>query len=339
MYMVIVLDLISVFLSILVFSLSHKLKSSFKSLLKPTISVFYIICILALSLAFLELTGFIVVDDTPFNVGLHIAILAIILLIVLSLNKIRVNQLTNELKASKELNKLKIEFLARTSHELKTPLTPLLMQLQMLQKGTFGKLDRKQLDSIGMIERNIRRLSALINDILYFSSSSSGKLKLNKSLENLNKLVFNAVKTMENKAKKKEIKILVKKETIPLIECDSDRITEILVNLIDNAVKFSPKGSQVLIETKQKNSSVLVSVKDGGIGITGENMSKLFESFTQFSNVTTRKYGGTGIGLSICKNLINLHNGKIWAESQGPGQGTTLYFTLPLKKSDRKVFK
>jgi len=332
MEIVVVLDLISVFLSVIVFSLAYKLRPSFKSLLRPALFVFYSVNILVLALAILELIGFLTPNDTPFNLGLHFGILGIMLLIVLSLNKMRVNQLRNELRETKAVNKMKTEFLARTSHELKTPLTPLLMQLQLLQKGNFGKMAPKQEESVVMIERNIKRLNALITDILYYSRSSAGKLKLDKKPTSLKPLFENVVRIMSNKARTKEISISLKIGKIPLVDCDSNRVTEVVINLIDNAIKFSEKKSQILVEIKKEKKHAVVSIKDTGIGISKENMPKLFFPFTQFSTVSTREHGGTGIGLSISQNLVKLHGGKIWAESKGLGKGATFYFTLPIKK-------
>jgi len=137
---------------------------------------------------------------------------------------------------------------------------------------------------------------------------------------------------MRNKAKKKKVFITFNQGKIPSIECDPNRITEVMVNLIDNAIKFVEKEGVIWLETKKLKESVLISVHDNGIGISKENMLKVFTPFTQLAAVATRKQGGTGVGLSISKSLVELHKGEIWAESEGKGKGTTIHFILPLNK-------
>jgi len=330
MDVIIYIDLISVFLALMTFGFVYKLKPSFKKLIGPLLVVFYAVGVLVIVLFILEILGFAQTDQSPTTVGLHLLILTITLLTALSLDKLRSDQYKKAIENMKTLEKMKSEFLARTSHELKTPLTPLMMQLQMMHKGTFGKLNKKQTDSIVMIERNIRRLSELINDILFYSKSSAGRIKLDKNKCDLNSLVDEAVKTMQTKASKKRVSLSLEKADIPGVYCDSNRLSEVLVNLLDNSIKFVEKGGHVWVATKRDKNKVVVSVKDDGVGISKEDMGKLFVPFTQFSDVARRKQGGTGIGLSISKSLIMLHNGKIWAESEGKGKGSVFYFSLPL---------
>jgi len=336
MVVVIVLDLISVLLSFLILHFIHSLKSSLKKLTKPMLAIFYSVGVLALTIVVLEITGYIKAGTSIGDIGLHLVILGFLLLMALSLNQLRVGQLKRDLREIKAINRMKTEFLARTSHELKTPLTPLLMQLQFLKKGDFGNMNKKQGESLVMIERNIKRLASLINDILYYSKSSAGKVKLAKKKINLEKLASEAIKTMQNKAKKKIVGISLNHEKLPLVECDPDKITEVFVNLIDNAIKFVGKNGKIQIETKKDGENALVSVQDNGIGIDKKNLPKLFYPFTQFAEVSTRKHGGTGIGLSISKSLVECHGGKMWAESEGKGTGTTVYFTLPIKANNKK---
>lgn len=327
---IIALDAISLFLSLMIFNLAHQLKPSFKRLIRPVLIVFYAVGVLAIVLALLETTNFLVPSESPSSLALHFVILLIMVLVVISLNHMRVSVLRAKLDETRALNRLKTEFLARTSHELKTPLTPLIMQLQLLQKGRFGKLSRAQLESLSMVERNITRLAKLINDILYYSKSSAGRIKLSRERVSLNKLVSGALETMETRVKEKGLQVSFVQGRIPGVEADPERITQVLINLLDNAVKFSEEGGRLWVETSREEGKVVFSVRDEGVGISGEDLPRLFQPFTQLSRLSTRKHGGTGIGLSISKSLVELHGGKIWAESEGLGHGTSFYFSLPI---------
>jgi len=328
---IIALDAISLFLSLLIFSYAHSMRSSFRRLIRPVLVVFYAVGILAIGMAFLEILGFLVPDESVTSIVLHFVILFIMVFVVVSLNHMRVSALQGKLDQTRALNRLKAEFLARTSHELKTPITPLIMQLQLLQRERFGKISKQQAESLEMIERNIKRLSHLINDILFYSKTTAGKVKLEKEKVDLNKLISQAVETMQAKVKKNNSSVSFKQGKLPKIQADPARLTQVLVNLLDNAIKFSGKNGKVWIETDFRRPDVQVLVKDNGPGIREEDMPKLFQPFTQFSNVSTRKYGGTGIGLSICRSLVELHKGKIWAKRAGEGLGVSFYFSLPIK--------
>jgi len=247
-----------------------------------------------------------------------------------------IDKLNKALEELKTLDKMKTEFLARTSHELKTPVTPLMIQLQLLKRGDFGKLNKKQFESIEMIERNLKRLNTMISGILDLSRIQRGKLKLNKKMINLNELIEDTLETMRSKALGKKVVVIQKLGKIPKVECDSDKMASVLINLLDNTLKFVEMNGTVWVETRKKNGNVVVSVKDDGPGISKENLEKIFKPFTQLENLSSRRDQGSGLGLNICKELVNLHGGKIWAESKGLGKGTTFYFSIPLKKDETK---
>ena len=244
-----------------------------------------------------------------------------------------IKKLNSAIEDLKALDKMKTTFLASTSHELKTPITPLLIQLEMLQRGNFGKLNKKQAESVTILHRNIKRLNRLITEILDVGRAMGGKMKLQKKLTNLNVLIGSAIETEKTKATSKNITITVTKSPLPLIDLDTDKITEVLINLIDNSIKFAEQNGNIWIEARQVENYVVIGIRDDGAGIKDENIDKLFKPFTQLHNVQTRKVGGTGLGLSICKMILNLHDGDIWVKSEGLGQGTTFYFSLPLKLS------
>ncbi|MBN2127621.1 MAG: PAS domain S-box protein, partial [Candidatus Diapherotrites archaeon] len=235
----------------------------------------------------------------------------------------------------KQVNKMKTEFLSSVSHELKTPITPIMIQLQLLRLGDLGQLTPSQNESIELIYRNVVRLNKLLSDLLVLNKESFDDLKLNLSLVDLNELIQEVIVILNSQALFKNIVFSVKKQKIPLINVDKNKIIQVLINLMDNAIKFSENNSTVFIDLIEKENSVTVSIKDSGIGIKESDLNLLFAPFTRLEGSFTRRTSGSGLGLSICKKLIELHNGLIWAERKGEGKGTVFYFSLPLKKEKR----
>jgi PAS domain S-box-containing protein len=239
-----------------------------------------------------------------------------------------------ELKKSyeklKELDVLKSRFLTVTSHELKTPLTPAKIQTQMLLQGDLGKLTGKQKQSFEIILRNINRLNELIGDILEIARIESEGFKLKPEKLQVENCIGLIVKSMTPVAENKGLKLIYKESKLPLIMADKKRITEVITNLIENALKFTEKG-QIIIETEKHKDNILVKVRDSGMGIPKKYLKTVFSQFFQIEPTYTRRYGGTGLGLNICKGIIEQHGGKIWVESE-LNKGSTFYFTLPLKK-------
>ena len=229
----------------------------------------------------------------------------------------------------KELEKAKTEFLSITSHELRSPMTPMKAQLQMILQGYFGKLNVTQRKSLDIVLRNTQRLDKIIVDFLEISRIEAARLKFRFVKEPLLPYIQRLVSEMDNFLPKKNIKIITKIGKLPLIELDPDRIMQVLRNLIHNAKKFSPKDSNILVEVKQENKMIKFSVKDQGIGIPLKKQQIIFEPFFQAEETMYRKYGGTGLGLAICKGIVESQNGKIVLESK-LGKGSTFYFTFPL---------
>jgi signal transduction histidine kinase len=228
-----------------------------------------------------------------------------------------------------QLDKAKAEFLSITSHELRTPITPLKAQLQMLQQEYFGKLNEKQKESLDVILRNAERLNKIIEDFLEISRIEAARLKFAFRKTDLHETVKETVKFMEGFAKEKNITLVVTAEELPAIEIDPDRISQVLRNLVHNAIKFSPTDSSIEIHLEMKNDHVRFSVKDQGVGLNSDDQIRIFEPFYQVEAALSRKFGGTGLGLTICRGIIEAQKGKIWVESR-PGCGCTFYFTVPL---------
>ena len=230
----------------------------------------------------------------------------------------------------KQIEKSKTEFLSITSHELRSPMTPMQAQLQMLLGDYFGKLNKKQRDSLDIVLRNTKRLDRIIQDFLEISRAEAGRLKFKFVKTSLANHVARLKKEMDGFLPEKKIKIELKLSRLPMINVDPDRVMQVLRNLINNAKKFSPDNSTITISAQLENNLIKFFVRDEGIGIPLEDQQKIFTPFFQVDNMYQRKSGGTGLGLAICKGIIEAQNGKIWIESK-ERSGTTFYFTVPLK--------
>jgi signal transduction histidine kinase len=229
-----------------------------------------------------------------------------------------------------QLDKAKSEFLSIVSHELRTPITPLKAQLQMLQQEYFGPLTEKQHESLTVILRNSERLNKIIEDFLEVSRIEAARLKFAFKKVTPLELIQETVRFMEGFAKEKNISLVVDTEQLPDFEADPDRISQVLRNLIHNAIKFSPQNSTIEIHANLQKDFICFSIQDQGVGLTHEDQIRVFEPFYQVAGSLSRNYGGTGLGLTICRGIIEAQKGKIWVDSK-PGQGSAFYFTVPLK--------
>ena len=227
----------------------------------------------------------------------------------------------------KNAEKLKSQFLSVVSHELRTPLTPMKAQLQMVLAGYFGDVTEKQKNSLEMVLRNTTRQDRLIGDILDISKLEAGVMKYAMSKNSLNIIVENIVEMMGTQAKDKNITLTFKEDTIPETILDKDRIIQVVVNLINNAIKFTNVGGTIDVELSDNTDHATFKIKDNGIGILKEDQARIFKPFEQVGSGTTRKYGGSGLGLTICDGIINQHGGELWVESE-LGKGTIFQFTV-----------
>jgi PAS domain S-box-containing protein len=234
----------------------------------------------------------------------------------------------------RELDKMKTEFLNMTSHELKTPLTPMRTQLELLVDNRLGKLNSKQKESIDMIHKNIVRLTKLVNDILSLSRIQGRKLELNFQEASIEEVVSEVIENTDEFAKKKKVRIIKSIDNVQKFLFDRDKIIEVLLNLVHNAIKFTPENGEIEVCVKKQKGEVVVSVKDNGVGISKEKSRNLFTPFYQADSSQSRQVGGTGLGLSICKGIVELHGGEIWVEST-EGKGSTFFFTIPIKSKNK----
>ncbi len=230
----------------------------------------------------------------------------------------------------RQIDHAKTEFLSITSHELRTPMTPMKAQLQMLENEYFGKLSKQQKDSLEVVLRNADRLDKIIVDFLEISRIEAARLKFVFKETDLHAVLQETVQFMSGFAKEKNIDLVIDTQKLPIIEVDPDRLSQILRNLISNAIKFSNENSKIIIHAEKQDDHILFSIKDFGAGLTPENQIQVFEPFYQVEKTLSRKHGGTGLGLAICRGIVESQKGRIWAESEGPDKGTTFHFTIPI---------
>lgn len=230
-----------------------------------------------------------------------------------------------------KINKLKSDFLNTTSHELRTPMTAMKGYLQMLIKNKFGRINKDQNKALEVIHRNTERLDRLVGDILDTSRLESGTMKFEPKKTNVKKLIDEIIETMQAVGDVKKIKIKRDiKESIPDLIIDKTRFSQVIVNLINNAIKFSPEGSVINLKVKNDKDGVLFEVQDFGIGVSKDDQNKIFNVFYQVDSGTDRTFGGTGLGLTISRGIVLGHGGDIWVESQ-KGKGSSFKFTIPKK--------
>ena len=234
---------------------------------------------------------------------------------------------------AEKTNLAKSDFLANMSHELRTPLNSVIGFSEVLQDQLFGPINRKQEEYIFNILTSGRHLLSLINDILDLSKVESGKMELELSECTLRELLDASLMMLREKAHKGglTLKMNIAPQADVLIMADQRKLKQILFNLLSNAVKFTPTDGNVTVSAVRDEQFIEISVADTGIGIKGEDITKLFHPFTQLESVYTKEYEGTGLGLALNRHLVELHGGSIWVESKF-GIGSTFSFTIPLSQ-------
>jgi signal transduction histidine kinase/CheY-like chemotaxis protein len=230
---------------------------------------------------------------------------------------------------TRELDRLKSEFVAVVSHEIRTPLTSIKGSLELLSDEKFFPLTDSQKELLFICHANTDRLIFLINDILDFSRIESSKLTMTFKPFNAAGTIRDSVNSIRRLAEQGSI---IVKTMLPQADLtmygDEFRIGQVITNLLSNAVKFSDPGGEILVSSTTKDGAVEVCVQDSGKGIAAEDVPKLFRKFQQLDSSPTRKAGGTGLGLVICKGIVEQHGGKIWLDST-PNVGSKFYFTIP----------
>lgn len=227
-----------------------------------------------------------------------------------------------------EINALKTQLLNMASHELNTPIAALRLQVHMLKMGPQDA-DPRRAKALQILDRNVDRLATLVKDVLDVARIQSGQLKIRKERVDLLAILDEAGELYTQPYLEKGVGLRVVGANAP-VEADAQRITQVLVNLLSNALKFTPEGGEVVLSASVHGGEALVRVTDSGKGLSPEQIERLFQPFSQVHDSATETKGGTGLGLHISRGIIEQHGGRIWCESGGSGQGTTFGFALPL---------
>lgn len=230
-----------------------------------------------------------------------------------------------------EANKVKDEFLANVSHELRTPLNAIINFSDALKAEILGDLNDKQMEYVNDINASATHLSGIINEILDMSKIEANQMSLNKSKFNLVLAIDEVLNIVRSLAAKKEIKISKEFSDSALeIVADYKKIQQVMYNLLSNSIKYTSEGGNVEIGFELKDDKVCIHVKDDGIGIDPKYHGKIFGKFQQVENIYTKSESSTGLGLTITKEFIEMHGGRIWVESK-PNEGTNFLFELPME--------
>ena len=249
------------------------------------------------------------------------------------------------------LERLKSEFISIVSHELRTPLTSIKNSLDILMSGRCGEITPATEKFLNMAIRNVQRLSGIINDLLDLSKIEAGKMDFHFAPTDINTVISYVKSALSEVAKSKGLKLITNEaDNLPEILADSQRLEQVLTNLVSNAIKFTPDGKSITISSRVvkaddikinenfkdiiKNLTgdyIEVSVEDEGIGIESKNLLHAFDKFAQIENSLSRKAGGTGLGLPIAKQLLDAHKGAIWCDSE-LNKGSKFYFVIPVNK-------
>jgi len=243
--------------------------------------------------------------------------------------KIGIVVLFQDISKEKEAERLKNELISTVSHELRTPLATMKEFISIISDGIAGPVTGDQKEYLNIIMSNMNRLCRMINDLLDISKLEAGRMELKNRLVDPLLLIKDQLASFKAEAENKKIILSAALlEKLPQLYVDPDRVAQVLVNLIGNALKFTPEAGSVMIEAKELDECIQIQIKDSGVGIAKENFSKLFDRFQQIDRIPGPGAKGTGLGLAISKSIVELHKGKIWVESE-VGKGSKFIFTLP----------
>jgi signal transduction histidine kinase len=238
-----------------------------------------------------------------------------------------------EVTGERVADQLKDEFVATVSHELRTPLTSILGFLEMLLEEDVGPLNEEQRRFLEIVMRSSRRLMRQVDDLLFMARLDSAGLALRREWAELPEILDEGLEQVAALARQREIELSLEVPDSLELECDRERIAQVVVNLLSNAVKFTPAGGAVFVRAHSEDGSAVVEVEDSGMGIPEAERARLFERFFRSSRATQRAIHGTGLGLAISHAIIEAHGGSIAAEPAA-GQGTVFRFTLPLRVAE-----
>jgi signal transduction histidine kinase len=244
----------------------------------------------------------------------------------------RTVELSHALERLSELNQLKADFVANISHELRTPMTHIVGYIDLLADDTFGPVSPQQREALETLHRAAERLNGLIDDLIQFSDTSRGGITLNVQSVSLRDVIQEMLSRMMSKAQRGNVRIEIHLPSdLPPVHADSRKITWVISQLVDNGIKFTPSGGKVTLRAGGASDRVWVTVEDTGVGIPASRMNELFEPFHQLDGSITRRQGGTGMGLYLCKQIVEAHGSKITLQSK-EGSGSMFLFDLPIAR-------
>ncbi len=247
-------------------------------------------------------------------------------------NTVGMVTMLNDITKQKEIEGLKAQFMANVSHELRTPLVAIEKSVSLILSKSTGDISPAQNEFLSIAERNLKRLTLLINDLLDLSKLEARKAAISPETTNLEELITDSVESLNNWAASKSVKLNKSVSAdLPAVQVDPNKIIQVLNNLIGNAIKFTPENGSITVEAgrDQQEGMVRVAVVDTGVGIAGEDLVKIFDKFYQSRDKNASDIKGTGIGLAIVKEIVELHKGRVWVESE-KGKGSHFIFTLPV---------
>jgi signal transduction histidine kinase len=241
----------------------------------------------------------------------------------------RTAELQTALERLSELSQMKANFVANVSHELRTPLTHIIGYVELMVTESLGAVTTEQKHALQVCQRASARLETMIEDLIMFSLASRGELSLKQEAADIARIVNLAVKSAVQKGESRNVTIhAVVDDELPLVQADPQKIAWALNQLIDNGIKFTPAGGRVVVSIKLETANlVMVSITDTGIGIPYSRLQEIFEPFHQLDGSSTRQYGGTGLGLSLVRQIIESHGSLLDVQSV-EGRGTTFKFPL-----------
>jgi signal transduction histidine kinase len=244
-----------------------------------------------------------------------------------------------ELETLRKMNAFKTQFLNTAAHELNTPLTPLRLQLHLLKAGSMGGLNDRQSKAISLLDRNVTRLSGLVGEILEVARLQSGRVRLTPTVVEVDAVVDEVIESFNETARKVGVGLAFEGTPGLHVHADRNRFTQVLFNLVSNALKFTPAGGSVTVDARRApgSDSVELQVRDTGLGLTDDQMARLFQPFSQVHDPMAVPATGTGLGLYICRGLLEAQGGRISVKSAGPGRGSTFSFTLPVAGPEQVV--
>ncbi|MDP9129067.1 MAG: ATP-binding protein, partial [Candidatus Binatota bacterium] len=245
----------------------------------------------------------------------------------LSLN----DNLAEEIEERKKTEKQLADFNAMVVHDLRSPLANVVSMAESVKEGLFGEVNDLQRNWLGKIENNCRGLIDQVSDFLDFSRIDAGKLELKRERLSIGSQIHEILAEHSIEAEKREIKLTARIDAgLPALWADSRRVGQVLTNLMSNALKFTDNGGAIEVSAWPSDAAIVVSVRDTGCGIAADDLGDIFQMYSQGASSDKSQRRSTGIGLVICKKIVEAHGGRIWVESE-PGKGSSFYFSLPVR--------